>query len=77
MLLSVEELERSFGGVRALDGAAVQVARGELPAPDEDVLADRYLMADDAFAGLGWYEVSNCEFALQPTRIFSQPTSEE
>jgi oxygen-independent coproporphyrinogen-3 oxidase len=36
-----------------------QVARGELPAPDEDVLADRYLMADEALAGLEWYEVSN------------------
>jgi putative oxygen-independent coproporphyrinogen III oxidase len=36
-----------------------QVARGELPAPDDDVLADRYLMADEALAHLGWYEVSN------------------
>ncbi|MDT7570360.1 MAG: hypothetical protein QOE05_534 [Actinomycetota bacterium] len=36
-----------------------QVARGELPAPDDDVLADRYLMADDALSDLGWYEVSN------------------
>ena len=36
-----------------------QVARGELPAPDDDVLADRYLMADAALHGLGWYEVSN------------------
>jgi oxygen-independent coproporphyrinogen-3 oxidase len=36
-----------------------QVARGELPAPDDDVLADRYLMADDALGDLGWYEVSN------------------
>ena len=36
-----------------------QVARGELPAPDDDVLADRYLMADAALSGLGWYEVSN------------------
>jgi oxygen-independent coproporphyrinogen-3 oxidase len=36
-----------------------QVARGELPAPDDDVLADRYLMADAALRGLGWYEVSN------------------
>lgn len=36
-----------------------QVARGELPAPDEDVLADRYLMADEALGPLGWYEVSN------------------
>jgi branched-chain amino acid transport system permease protein len=30
VLLSVEELDRSFGGVRALDGAAVQVAAGEV-----------------------------------------------
>jgi oxygen-independent coproporphyrinogen-3 oxidase len=36
-----------------------QVARGELPAPDDDVLADRYLMADAALDRLGWYEVSN------------------
>ncbi len=36
-----------------------QVARGLLPAPDDDVLADRYLMAEDALSGLGWYEVSN------------------
>ena len=36
-----------------------QVARGELPAPDDDVLADRYLMADQALSSLGWYEVSN------------------
>jgi oxygen-independent coproporphyrinogen-3 oxidase len=30
-----------------------------LPAPDDDVLADRYLMAEQALAPLGWYEVSN------------------
>ena len=36
-----------------------QVARGELPAPDDDVLADRYLLAEQALSGLGWYEVSN------------------
>ncbi len=36
-----------------------QVARGVLPAPDDDVLADRYLMAEDALQDLGWYEVSN------------------
>jgi putative oxygen-independent coproporphyrinogen III oxidase len=35
------------------------VARGVLPAPDDDVLADRYLQAEQALAGLGWYEVSN------------------
>jgi putative oxygen-independent coproporphyrinogen III oxidase len=37
------------------------VRRGELAAPDDDDLADKYLMADAAFlaAGLDWYEVSN------------------
>jgi len=40
---------------------ARKVAKGELPMPDDDVLADRYLIADDALsaAGLSWYEVSN------------------
>jgi putative oxygen-independent coproporphyrinogen III oxidase len=38
---------------------ARSVERGVLPAPDDDVLADRYLAADAALAGLGWYEVSN------------------
>jgi putative oxygen-independent coproporphyrinogen III oxidase len=40
---------------------AARVRRGELPAPDDDVLADRYVIADErlASAGLGWYEVSN------------------
>ena len=36
-----------------------QVARGEVEAPDDDVLADRYLLAERALGGLGWYEVSN------------------
>jgi oxygen-independent coproporphyrinogen-3 oxidase len=36
-----------------------QVARGEVTVPDDDVLADRYLMADEALSALGWYEVSN------------------
>jgi putative oxygen-independent coproporphyrinogen III oxidase len=40
---------------------AARVRRGELPMPDDDVLADRYLMADARLgaAGLSWYEVSN------------------
>jgi putative oxygen-independent coproporphyrinogen III oxidase len=40
---------------------AGKVARGELGAPDDDDLADKYLMAEAAFsaAGLAWYEVSN------------------
>ena len=40
---------------------AARVHRGELPAPDDDDLADKYLVADDVLgaAGLRWYEVSN------------------
>ncbi len=45
------------------DGTALarQVAQGVLPAPDDDVLADRYVMADESLqaAGFDWYEVSN------------------
>ena len=45
------------------DGTALarQVRRGELPMPDDDDLADKYLLADArlAAAGLTWYEVSN------------------
>ncbi len=38
-----------------------QVSRGTLAAPDDDDLADKYLLADErlAAAGLEWYEVSN------------------
>jgi putative oxygen-independent coproporphyrinogen III oxidase len=36
-----------------------QVARGEVRVADDDALADRYLMAEEALAPLGWYEVSN------------------
>jgi putative oxygen-independent coproporphyrinogen III oxidase len=40
---------------------ARRVRRGELPAPDDDDLADKYLLADQRLtdAGLGWYELSN------------------
>jgi len=45
------------------DGTALAraVRRGEIPAPDDDDLADKYLAADERFSagGLGWYEVSN------------------
>ncbi|GAA1848459.1 radical SAM family heme chaperone HemW [Pseudonocardia ailaonensis] len=45
------------------DGTAMarKVARGELPAPDDDVAAERYELIDDLLtaAGLHWYEVSN------------------
>ncbi|NBF00249.1 coproporphyrinogen III oxidase [Nonomuraea sp. KC401] len=40
---------------------AARIRRGELPMPDDDVAADRYLIADEMLsqAGLRWYEVSN------------------
>jgi putative oxygen-independent coproporphyrinogen III oxidase len=40
---------------------AARIRRGELPMPDDDVLADRYLIADDRLgaSGFRWYEVSN------------------
>ena len=40
---------------------AARIRRGELPLPDDDVLADRYVIADERLtaAGLTWYEVSN------------------
>jgi oxygen-independent coproporphyrinogen-3 oxidase len=47
--------------VEAGTALARRVARGEVPAPDDDDLADKYEMADDLLsaAGYGWYEVSN------------------
>jgi putative oxygen-independent coproporphyrinogen III oxidase len=40
---------------------ARRIRRGELPVPDDDDLADKYLAAEQALAedGLDWYEVSN------------------
>ncbi|MES9541153.1 radical SAM family heme chaperone HemW [Actinomadura sp. NPDC000600] len=40
---------------------AAQVRRGELTAPDDDAMADRYLIADELLSahGLHWYEISN------------------
>ncbi|GAA2357967.1 radical SAM family heme chaperone HemW [Nonomuraea africana] len=40
---------------------AARIRRGELPMPDDDVAADRYLIADEMLsaAGFEWYEVSN------------------
>jgi putative oxygen-independent coproporphyrinogen III oxidase len=40
---------------------ARRVRGGQLPAPDDDVSAERYAIVDDLLtaAGFGWYEVSN------------------
>jgi putative oxygen-independent coproporphyrinogen III oxidase len=40
---------------------AARIRRGELPAPDDDVAADRYVIADAMLgeAGYSWYEISN------------------
>ena len=40
---------------------AARIGRGEVAAPDDDVMADRYLAADALLtaAGLRWYEISN------------------
>jgi putative oxygen-independent coproporphyrinogen III oxidase len=40
---------------------AAQVKRGELTPPDDDAMADRYLIADELLGahGLHWYEISN------------------
>jgi putative oxygen-independent coproporphyrinogen III oxidase len=45
------------------DGTALarRIRRGEVAMPDDDDLADKYVLADEVLgaAGLGWYEVSN------------------
>jgi len=48
---------------------AARVRRGELAVPDDDVLADRYLAADEILtaAGYRWYEISNWA-AAAPSR---------
>jgi putative oxygen-independent coproporphyrinogen III oxidase len=61
-------LEAGVGHVSAYaliveEGTALarRIKRGELPAPDDDLLAEYYEQIDDALAsaGLHWYEVSN------------------
>ena len=61
------------------DGTALarRVARGELPAPDDDVAAARYELIDDVLsaAGLSWYEVSNWARRREPRRRRAGTTS--
>jgi oxygen-independent coproporphyrinogen-3 oxidase len=47
--------------VEAGTALARRVARGEVPDPDDDDLADKYVLADERLtaAGYGWYEISN------------------
>ena len=46
---------------------AARIRRGELPPPDDDVAADRYLAAEARLsaAGFEWYEVSNWALSAQ------------
>ncbi len=54
------------------DGTSLarRIRRGELPAPDDDDLADKYLLADELLstAGLAWYELSNWARPGHPCR---------
>ena len=49
---------------------ARRIRRGELPAPDDDDLADKYVMADELLgnAGYDWYELSNWARPGHPCR---------
>ena len=49
---------------------AAQVRRGTIAPPDDDLMADMYDLADEAFvaAGLPWYELSNWAVAGQECR---------
>jgi len=40
---------------------AARIGRGEVPAPDDDAMADRYVIADEVLGahGMAWYEISN------------------
>src|SRR5690606_20368773 len=50
---------------------ARQIRRGEVPAPDDDLQADMYEMADQrlAAAGFDWYEVSNWARRSSDTQV--------
>ncbi|UWF76666.1 MULTISPECIES: radical SAM family heme chaperone HemW [Microbacterium] len=73
---SLSDWERSLDAALALEpdhisayaliieegtGLARRIRRGEVPAPDDDLQADMYELADARLAGAGyaWYEVSN------------------
>ncbi|MEJ6014416.1 radical SAM family heme chaperone HemW [Corynebacterium sp. H127] len=60
-ILSAEVDHVSAYSLIVEEGTAMarKVRKGELPAPDEDVLADRYHIIDTMLEGFDWYEVSN------------------
>ena len=73
---SIEDLQTSINAVLALEvdhvsayaliveegtRLARSISKNEIPHPDDDDMADKYLLLDKAFSenGLNWYEVSN------------------
>lgn len=50
---------------------ARQVASGELPGPDPDLEADKYLLLDEKLrsAGLSWYEISNFAASIEDRSV--------
>ena len=49
-------------------GLARQVATGVVPAPDDDVLADRYVQADETLRGAGGLHTAD-DFAVHTTEV--------
>ncbi|CAN5451505.1 radical SAM family heme chaperone HemW [soil metagenome] len=58
---TVDHISAYALGIEPGTKLAARVRHGALPNPDDDVAADRYLVADDmlAAAGFDWYEISN------------------
>ena len=54
---------------------AARIRRGELPAPDDDVLADRYLIADERLAAAGLHLVRGLQLGGQPSKRSAGTTS--
>lgn len=61
LALGVDHVSAYALTVEAGTPLARRIAEGDVPAPDDDDQAEKYLVADEVLsgAGLGWYEVSN------------------